>query len=123
MNLIRNLFSARALPAILIVAALSRFGFSAWVVGLDAMTKGDEADYHAIATHLADGAGFRSTEEMPTARRPPVYPVFLSLLYRAFGPDPAAGRIAQVILGVMVVWLTVRVGRAWFGETASVCAG
>jgi 4-amino-4-deoxy-L-arabinose transferase-like glycosyltransferase len=120
----RKLFSARALSTILIVAALSRFGFSAWVVGLDAMTRGDEADYHAIATHLAAGEGFRSSDDLPTARRPPAYPVFLSLLYRVAGaPAPGAGRIAQVILGVMVVWLTARVARAWFGEAASVWAG
>jgi 4-amino-4-deoxy-L-arabinose transferase-like glycosyltransferase len=121
---LRRLFSARALSTILIVAALSRFGFSVWVVGLSAMTKGDEADYHAIATHLVDGHGFvANDQEGPTARRPPAYPVFLSLLYRVTGANPAAGRIAQVILGVIVVWLTVRVARAWFGERAGTWAG
>jgi 4-amino-4-deoxy-L-arabinose transferase-like glycosyltransferase len=122
-SVLRHLFSARALSTILVVAALSRFGFSACVVGLSATTKGDEADYHAIATHLADGRGFVSTEETATARRPPAYPVFLSLLYRVSGADPAAGRVAQVMLGVLVVWLTVRVARGWFGERASVWAG
>lgn len=123
MSVLRNLFPARALSTILVVAALSRFGFSAYVVGLHAPTKGDEIDYHAIATHLADGRGFVSTEEVPTARRPPAYPVFLSLLYRVTGPAPAAGRVAQVVLGVLVVWLTARVARAWFGERAAVWAG
>jgi 4-amino-4-deoxy-L-arabinose transferase-like glycosyltransferase len=122
-SLLRNLFSARALSTILIVAALSRFGFGAYVVGLSAMTKGDEADYHAIATHLADGRGFVSTEETPTARRPPAYPVFLSLLYRVTGPEPAVGRVAQAILGVLVVWLSMLVARGWFGEGAAVWAG
>jgi 4-amino-4-deoxy-L-arabinose transferase-like glycosyltransferase len=88
------------------------------------MTKGDEADYHAIATHLVDGHGFvANDQEGPTARRPPGYPVFLSLLYRVTGVNTAAGRIAQVILGVIVVWLTVLVARAWFGATAAVWAG
>jgi len=122
-SVLRKLFSARALSTILVVAALSRFGFSVYVVGLDAATKGDETDYHAIATHLAQGRGFVSTEETPTARRPPAYPVFLSLLYRVSGPEPAAARVAQVLLGVVVVWLTLRVARVWFGERASVWAG
>jgi 4-amino-4-deoxy-L-arabinose transferase-like glycosyltransferase len=122
-TLIRRLLSAQALSAILIVAALSRIGFSVGVVGLHAMTKGDEADYHAIATHLVAGQGFTATEETPTARRPPAYPVFLSLIYRVTGPSAAAGRVAQIVLGVLVVWLTMRVARAWFGETASVWAG
>ncbi len=123
MSVLRNLFSARALSTILVVAALSRFGFGVYVVGLSAATKGDETDYHAIATHLVDGRGFVSTEETATARRPPAYPVFLSLLYRVSGVSPAAGRVAQIILGVIVVWLTVRVARAWFGASASVWAG
>lgn len=123
MSVFRRLFSAQALSTILIVAALSRFGFSVGVVGLDAMTKGDEADYHAIATHLATGHGFSAADDIPTARRPPAYPVFLSLLYRVTGPSPAAGRLAQVVLGVLVVWLTVRVARSWFGESAGAWAG
>ena len=122
MNL-RGLVSRRALPTILIVAALARFGFSVGVVGLHAMTRGDEADYHAIATHLVAGQGFTSTEETPTARRPPAYPVFLSLLYRVTGPEPAAGRLVQVLLGVMVVWFTIGVTRAWWGDTAAAWAG
>jgi len=120
---IRTLFFARALPTILIVAALSRFGFSTFVVGLDTPPKGDEADYHVIAAHLAQGEGFRTANEGATARRPPAYPVFLSLLHRVAGDAPAAGRIAQGVLGVLVVWLTVRVARAWFGTTAAVWAG
>jgi 4-amino-4-deoxy-L-arabinose transferase-like glycosyltransferase len=119
----RRWLSVRALPTILVVAALSRFGFSVWVVGLHAMTRGDEADYQTIATHLADGKGFAAVEETPTARRPPAYPVFLSLVYRVTGADRAAGRIAQIILGVLVVWLTVRVASAWFGEGAAAWAG
>ncbi|HEX6791302.1 MAG TPA: glycosyltransferase family 39 protein [Candidatus Krumholzibacteria bacterium] len=122
MSRFQHPFSARALSTILVVAALSRFGFSAWVVGLDAPPKGDEADYHAIATHLAAGEGFRA-EDAPTARRPPVHPLVLSVLYRATGPDPAAGRILQVILGVVVVGMTARLARAWFGAGASVWAG
>jgi len=118
-----RLFSARALPTILIVAALLRFGFSVWVVGLHAMTRGDEADYHAIAMHVVEGRGFAAIEDAPTARRPPAYPAFLSLVYRVTGPDPAAGRVAQIVLGVALVWLTMRVARAWFGNSAQTWAG
>ena len=123
MSRIRSLFFARALPTILIVAALSRFGFAAFVVGLDTPPKGDEADYHAIAAHLAAGEGFRTANEAATARRPPAYPLFLAALQFVAGDSPAAGRIAQVVLGVVVVWLTVLVTRLWFGDTAAVWAG
>ena len=63
MSRFQRLFSARALSTILIVAALSRLGFSVFVVGLDAAPKGDETDYHAIATHLVAG------EAIAAARR------------------------------------------------------
>lgn len=123
MSPVRSVISARALPAILVVAALARFGFSAGVVGLNAPIRGDEVDYHAIASHLAAGKEFAAVEGMPTARRPPAYPVMLSLLYRATGPSPAAARIVQILLGVGVVWLTFRAARAWFGATAAAWAG
>ena len=114
---------SRALAAILLAAALSRFVFAGWVVGFGAAPRGDETDYHAIATNLAAGEGFVSFEGFPTARRPPAYPVFLSALYRATGPVTGAGRLAQVLLGVVVVWLTVRVTSRWFGDRAGRVAG
>jgi 4-amino-4-deoxy-L-arabinose transferase-like glycosyltransferase len=115
--------SARALSAILVAAALFRFLFSGWVVGFHAQPRGDEADYHAIAAHVAAGQGFVSFEERPTARRPPAYPALLAAVYLVTGPSPAAGRVAQLVLGVAIVWLTVRVTRRWFGHTAGLVAG
>lgn len=39
----------------------------------------DEKQYHLIAEHIANGTGFSIVNSEPTAARPPLYPVFLSL--------------------------------------------
>jgi 4-amino-4-deoxy-L-arabinose transferase-like glycosyltransferase len=113
----------RAWLAILLTAMLARFVFAGWVVGFDAAPKGDEIDYHAIAAHLSDGRGFVSVEEVPTARRPPAYPALLAALYTIKGPSPTAGRIAQVVLGVLVVALTGLLARRLFDPTTARIAG
>jgi len=80
-------------------------------VGFDREPTGDEIDYHALASHLADGSGYRLADGQVTARRPPLYPFVLSLLYRVFGANPAVARLFQVFLGTMTVWLTFLVTR------------
>ncbi len=108
--------------AVLIVAAVVRFVFAGAVVGFDTPPKADEADYHAIATSLVRGDGFAGDDGHVTARRPPAYPVFLAAIYQATGESPRAARVAQVLLGVVVVALTGRVARRFFGRTAGFVA-
>ena len=110
------------LAVLILAAGALRLGFGAWVVGWDAPLKGDEIDYHTLATHVAVGEGFLVGEGTPTARRPPGYPVVLSLAYRAFGPSEAVGRGLQVALGMVVVWLTFLVGRRFFETTTGFIA-
>ncbi len=122
MTLTQGTAARRAFIAILIAAALVRVVFSGWVVGFGAMTKGDEADYHTIATQLVSGNGFAGADGTPTARRPPGYPVLLAALYSLFGIDPVAGRVLQVILGVAVVALTAAVARRLFDARVALLA-
>ncbi|MDH5627696.1 MAG: hypothetical protein OEY69_05320, partial [Candidatus Krumholzibacteria bacterium] len=110
----RGTAARRAFFAILFAAALLRVVFAGWVVGFATEPKGDEADYHGIATRLALGQGFVEPDGGPTARRPPMYPSLLAALYAATDPDPVAGRVVQVILGVVVVALTAAVARRLF---------
>jgi len=110
------------LPALLAAAFLVRLGFAQGVVGLDAVTDGDEADYHAIAQNIAGGAGFVSESGQPTGRRPPAYPYLLAGLYRLTGPSRVAARLLQVLLGVAVVALVYMLARRYFGETTALVA-
>jgi 4-amino-4-deoxy-L-arabinose transferase-like glycosyltransferase len=112
-----------AWAAVWIAAAIARLVFAGAVVGFDTPPKADEADYHAIAASLGHGDGFAGDDGQPTARRPPAYPAFLAALYAVTGESPRAGRIAQVILGVVVVALTGALARRFFdGTTALVAA-
>lgn len=114
--------SRSALLIILAVALITRLLFAVAVVGLDALTKGDEADYHAIAVNVGAGNGFAGEDGKTTGRRPPLYPFLLSLLYRATGPSPASGRIVQVLAGMVVVLLTYLVARRHFEERVALVA-
>jgi 4-amino-4-deoxy-L-arabinose transferase-like glycosyltransferase len=111
------------LIVILLVAGLARLGFTSLVVGWDADIRGDEIDYHKIAVSLSEGNGF-AVDGVQTGRRPPVFPFVLSVLYKVFGPHPNVGRVIQILLGMLAVFLVYRVARRYFDEvTGFVSAG
>jgi len=95
--------TAVALLIIIAVGFAARLVFCAAVVGIDRAPGGDESDYHSIAASLADGDGYRLENGSLTARRPPLYPLLLSLLYRVFGPSAALARFFQVLLGTALI--------------------
>ncbi len=89
---------------------------------------GDAIHYDDIASNLASGHGFSMSSEHllpadrppgggpgPTARRPPLYPVFLSLVYRAAGHSYAAVLILQALLGTLTCYLIYALSRAALG--------
>jgi 4-amino-4-deoxy-L-arabinose transferase-like glycosyltransferase len=104
----------RWLLIVVAVGVLGRLLFTGMVVGFDRAPFGDEIDYHALATNLAAGEGYALRPGYDTARRPPMYPAVLSVLYRLTGPSPPAARLLQVLLGGVIVWLTFLVARRFF---------
>jgi Flp pilus assembly protein TadD len=69
----------------------------------------DEAFYHAEAWHLVRGAPAASDAYFMT----PLYPWFLSAVFRLCGDDRAAPYLVQMVLGALVVplvwWVALRV--------------
>ncbi len=68
----------------------------------------DEAEYHGIAVHLLSGKGysyFRGVDSAlsPTMYRAPGLPAFLASIYFFAGPSLLAARIAQAVLGAMLL--------------------
>ena len=47
--------------------------------------------------------------------RPPGYPFFLAVIYRLFGVNPAAPRVAQMLLALLNVALAFLLGRKLYG--------
>lgn len=66
----------------------------------------DRDAYLAIAENLLGGHGFCSTIGLPTAFRPPLYPIMVATCLRIGGFAGLA--TAQVVLGTATVWLTWR---------------
>ncbi len=71
----------------------------------------DRDAYLAIARNLAAGRGFTCVAGgSPTAFRPPLYPLLLSLAV-ATGAERLGVAALHVLLGVGTVWLTLHLGR------------
>ncbi len=84
---------------------------------------GDAADYHQIATSLADGRGYVNAAGEPTAWRPPGYPAFLSLIYRIIGPSVAAATVVQSFVGALTVLMLIMFGSTILNHIESFIAG
>jgi hypothetical protein len=70
----------------------------------------DRDAYLGIATGVAEGRGFSSPGSLvPTAFRPPFYPICLGAGLTFFYPSAAVGGI-NVIAGLLTVWLIGRLG-------------
>lgn len=63
----------------------------------------DALAYDWLAMNLLEGKGYRDAEGNLTAYRPPLYPVFLAVIYRLTGHDYQNARIAQAILSTLTV--------------------
>lgn len=106
----------RAAAAVLVVAFGVRL---AWLVGTRHLVlANDPADYQRLAVSIASGHGFgRSVLAYgngPTAFRPPLWPLFLGVLYWLIGVHLLAARFVEVVLGTLTVGLIgLLAGQIW----------
>jgi 4-amino-4-deoxy-L-arabinose transferase-like glycosyltransferase len=91
----------------------------------------DQLSYDMLARRVLGGHGFtvetnwwpatRAGE--PTAHWSYVYTLYLAAVYAVFGYHPLAARLIQATLaGVLMPWLTYRLGRRHFGPPAGLAA-
>jgi len=81
--------------------------------------KDDAIEYDRIGLNIISGNGFSMDEHppyMPTARRGPIYPAFLALVYSAFGHSHGAVRAIQALIGAVTCVLVFFIGRMAFNE-------
>ena len=88
-----------------------------------AVPVGDGDDYHQLATRLVEGRGYVNTAGMPTAWRPPAYPVFLAGVYKIGGVSVLKATIVQVILGGLTVLMLTVLGAMILGWPRALIAG
>jgi hypothetical protein len=98
--------SRRWLLGVLAVAFLLRAA-AAWHWWEELST--DRDGYLAIAENLLKDKGFSADGERPTAYRPPLYPLLLTVV--TVVGDRWGMAVVQVLLGVGTVWLTFLIGR------------
>ncbi len=108
------------------VALATRLAVVLWLA--DSVPRSDFALYHAAGLEIAQDPRFlfdpAAAERLPHIDLwPPIYPVFLALVYTMFGPDHRHSVFVQVFLGVFVCWLVFRCASRALGERAGLVAG
>ena len=88
-----------------------------------AVPVGDGEDYHQLATRLVEGRGYVNAAGMPTAWRPPVYPIFVAGVYKIGGVNVERATIVQVILGGLTVLMLTALGAMILGWPRALIAG
>lgn len=114
--------------------AISENGLSAYPIGDDSQI------YYNTAKNLVEGKGYSITttevyQELPVFFKPtgipdtyyqnfypPVYPAFLSILYRVFGTSILVYAIPQIILGCATCYLTYFIARTAFSSKIGLLA-
>ncbi len=70
----------------------------------------DALEYDKIAVSLSQGRGFE-IDGHPTSQRPPMYPLFLSLVYGLFGHSHEAATAGNALLGAAACIAAYLIGR------------
>lgn len=85
-----------------------------WISFVNPEPVSDFAVYYNTAVALSEGRGFLTVDGAPTASWPVGYPGFLSLLFMIFGPSIFAGKMANVVLYMGVLFLSYYLARKLF---------
>ncbi len=81
--------------------------------------------YERLALNLLEGHGFSVMEQfpfVPTAVRPPVYPVWIALVYRLFGQNLIAVFYSQALIGALTSLVVYRIGKEIHSEKLGLLA-
>ncbi len=102
------------------MALLLRIGSA--IILSDNAPRGDAADYDNIAHNIISGRGFVSTRMNLYSYRPPLYPIFLALLYSLSSPNYLTVILIQSILSSLTCWLVYMIAESIFQRTAALSA-
>lgn len=102
-----------------------RLAYVAWADGgrfrAEQVYAGDAEQYVELARSIADGEGFRMDERL-TSWRAPGYPAFVSLWFRCTERPLLVARIAQALLGALLIPMVYALGRRLHGKLAGLLA-
>ena len=93
----------------------------------DVPVGGDGLEFHILANQLASGDGYIqplvvSPSHVPTADKPPLYPLLLALPSLLGWKSLVAHRVVSCLMGAALVWLVGLLGRRVGGERVGLLA-
>lgn len=81
------------------------------------LAESDARTYYVLSQNLLSGIGYRyAPDAEPTAKRTPCYPIFIATIFKVFGRNFNAVRIAQAILDVITTALVFVLANILFGN-------
>ena len=111
---------------LLILILLLAFGFrllysSVLARRMDELVISDMATYDKLAVNLIE-RGYYGLFDEPWSYRPPLYPFFLSLVYRVFGHSHVIARVIQALLAALSALLVFYIARQLIGPAGALLA-
>jgi 4-amino-4-deoxy-L-arabinose transferase-like glycosyltransferase len=108
-------YEKKVLFALFLFALLARLSVNFWILGIDHVGGPDVRGYESIAQSLLTGRGFLSSSQ-DYAHRPPVYPLFLTLIYGTFGlRNYLALKLAESVIGALTCLVIYLIGKQVWG--------
>ncbi|MDI6752153.1 MAG: glycosyltransferase family 39 protein [bacterium] len=95
---------------------------AAFVLFFPSLFAADTGQYDDIACSLLKGDGF-SISGIPTAGRPPLYPLFLAGVYSLFGQSHLAVKLVQAILGAISCIIVYLIAKESFNHKVGLWSG
>lgn len=105
---------------ILGIAFLVRF---LWAAVVPVIPVSDGRDYQTFALNLVHYGVYGWGPDQPSAIWPPGTSAAYALIYSAFGSGQWAIKSFNLAIGVLIVFLTVELGRRWFNRAVGLIAG
>jgi hypothetical protein len=114
------------LAAVLILAVAFRVGIALYygnIVDAPSLLT-DQRSYHGLGARIVQGHGYTfpngwypfTPPDTPTAHWSFLYPLFVAAVYALFGVHPLAARLAQAVLGgLLLPWMVYRLSATLFG--------
>lgn len=114
------------LIGLLVTALVLRLAV-ALILPTDYRLRKDAVLYVSTAEHLLDHGIYGGRPSTPSALVPPGYPLFVAGVFALSGRSLMAVRLAQIVIGVLAVWLTYLAARNAFSArvglgSALICA-
>ena len=113
---------AQALLLLIFLVALGVRLWYAWpTLAKPRPFQGDEASYYELAISVMEGHGL-ARDGIPSAYRPPGFPLFLAPVYAVFGTAPFAAVPVLVLLNALICLGVYWLGRELFNPTVGLLA-